>query len=93
MSNPDLCTIAYQAEAYDNAAETFRRLHDYGVLVIPSAERGVLPFSGRIGDLTADPDTGEYLVYIEVMSEPHHLPTGRVALWNIYTDIDRIEVY
>jgi hypothetical protein len=91
VDSSNLCTLAFQPEAYDSAAQALQRCKGYTVDVIPTEGE---QFTATLDDLIVHDETGQWcarlLVWTNDNTEPS--PDAEVRVLDIYDEIDRLEV-
>lgn len=93
----DLCTIAFQSEAFDSAANVLRSIEGYTVTVITRESNDPLvedeQFDARLIGLTIG-DDGQYKAWFGPWDEERGAvdPDASAVVLDIYDDIERIEV-
>lgn len=88
--NTDICTVSFQGEAHDSAANALHAIEGYTVEVFPYEGEA---FTAEVLGLIIDPGSGQYRVQLAPWDrEAGRGDRNRVRALDIYQDIERVEV-
>jgi hypothetical protein len=87
----ELCCLAFRGEAHDTAANYLRWICEkqFTVEVVPTEGE---PFTATALGIETDEASGEYVIRLGVWVGDEG-PRGGSRKMNIYSEIDRLEVY
>jgi hypothetical protein len=84
-------TIAFQPEAFESAANVWRRLDKHVVEVTPTEGE---PFDAVVGDVVIREANGQYAVVLAPADDAGlAIEDAATRVLDIYDEIERVEVY